>query len=58
MRSSVFLTQSAFLPSKSAWDTETEKGTQTVNAIVLVELSGKDSNVVLDEQSERYVIES
>eukprot|EP00980_Cylindrotheca_fusiformis_P000312 scaffold73_cov118-Cylindrotheca_fusiformis.AAC.8 len=43
-----------FQRTNSAWDTETDKGTQTVNAIVLVELSRKDTNVVLDEQSERW----
>ena len=38
----------------SAWDNETDKGTQTVNAIVLVELDDKGADVVLDETSERW----
>lgn len=37
----------------SAWDTPEEKGTQTVNAIVLVELGGGHNDIVLDAQSER-----
>ena len=40
-------------PSISAWDTAKEKGTQTVNAIVLVELGGDDNDIVLDAQSEQ-----
>lgn len=48
-----------FFPT-SAWDTEEEKGTQTVNAIVLVDLKysgdGENNNndVLLDKTSERY----
>lgn len=45
-----------FFPT-SHWDTEAEKGTQTVNCVVLVEISqlpGATSNVTLDNQSERY----
>ena len=37
----------------SAWDTSEEKGTQTVNAIVLVELGGENNDIVLDAQSEQ-----
>jgi colanic acid biosynthesis protein WcaH len=33
----------------SNWDTETEKGTQTVNAVVLVELNDAEAVVILDE---------
>mmetsp|Transcript_16867 Transcript_16867/g.34722 ORF Transcript_16867/g.34722 Transcript_16867/m.34722 type:complete len:242 (+) Transcript_16867:63-788(+) len=40
-----------FFPT-SNWDTETEKGTQTVNAIVLVELNSVGVDVELDDQSE------
>jgi len=40
-----------FFPT-SHWDTDTEKGTQTVNPIVLVELNKAGANVVLDETSE------
>lgn len=45
-----------FFPS-SAWDTETEKGTQTVNAIVLIVLPDPDSqkyDILLDKTSERF----
>ena len=42
-----------FFPT-SAWDNDTDKGTQTVNAIVLVELNDKGADVVLDETSERW----
>jgi ADP-ribose pyrophosphatase YjhB (NUDIX family) len=42
-----------FFPT-SHWDTETEKGTQTVNPIVLVELNKAGADVVLDETSERW----
>ena len=42
-----------FFPT-SHWDTDTEKGTQTVNPIVLVELNGAGANVQLDETSEQY----
>ncbi|CAJ1960083.1 unnamed protein product [Cylindrotheca closterium] len=42
-----------FFPA-SAWDSQEEKGTQTVNAIVLVELGGDDNDIVLDAQSERW----
>lgn len=38
----------------SNWDTETEKGTQTVNPIVLVELEKPGVDVKLDDTSERY----
>ena len=41
-----------FFPT-SAWDTETEKGTQTVQPIVLVKVQGF-SDIVLDKTSERY----
>ncbi len=40
-----------FFPT-SNWDTETQKGTQTVNAIVLVELQGVGEEIALDETSE------
>ena len=40
-----------FFPT-SNWDTETEKGTQTVNAIVLVELQGVGEEIALDDTSE------
>lgn len=40
-----------FFPT-SHWDTPTEKGTQTVNAIVLVELNDAGADVNLDETSE------
>ncbi|OEU21961.1 hypothetical protein FRACYDRAFT_223215 [Fragilariopsis cylindrus CCMP1102] len=40
-----------FFPT-SNWDTETEKGTQTVNAIVLVELNNTGADVNLDDTSE------
>ena len=51
-----------FFP-KSRWDDETSQGTQTVNPIVLVEISNdnedgqqndSDTNIRLDEQSENY----
>mmetsp|Transcript_1948 Transcript_1948/g.3020 ORF Transcript_1948/g.3020 Transcript_1948/m.3020 type:complete len:233 (-) Transcript_1948:840-1538(-) len=42
-----------FFPT-SNWDTETEKGTQTVNPIVLVELEKPGVDVTLDDTSERY----
>ena len=44
-----------FFPT-SHWDTETEKGTQTVNCVVLVEItqSGTNATVTLDNQSEQY----
>ena len=40
-----------FFPT-SNWDTKTEKGTQTVNPIVLVELNDVDADVKLDDTSE------
>jgi colanic acid biosynthesis protein WcaH len=40
-----------FFPT-SNWDTENEKGTQTVNAIVLVELDSVGVDVALDDTSE------
>ena len=40
-----------FFPT-SNWDTETEKGTQTVNAMVLVELQGVGEEISLDDTSE------
>ena len=43
-----------FFPT-SHWDTETEKGTQTVNAVVLVEITAKgQDDVKLDNTSEQY----
>lgn len=44
-----------FFPT-SAWDTETEQGTQTVNPIVLIVLpeDGKSQDVLLDRTSERF----
>ena len=42
-----------FFPT-SHWDTATEKGTQTVNAVVLVELSDPGADVKLDETSEEW----
>jgi len=42
-----------FFPT-SHWDTETVKGTQTVNPIVLVELNERGADVKLDETSEEY----
>jgi hypothetical protein len=42
-----------FFPT-SHWDTETEKGTQTVNPIVLVELNQAGADVKLDETSEQW----
>lgn len=41
-----------FFPT-SHWDTPTEKGTQTVNPVVLVELEKQGAEVVLDETSEK-----
>lgn len=41
-----------FFPT-SNWDTDTEKGTQTVNPIVLVELNDVDADVRLDDTSEQ-----
>lgn len=41
-----------FFPT-SHWDTEMEKGTQTVNAVVLVEIHKADTYVKLDDTSER-----
>lgn len=38
----------------SNWDTDTDKGTQTVNPIVLVELETPGADVKLDKTSERY----
>jgi ADP-ribose pyrophosphatase YjhB (NUDIX family) len=40
-----------FFPT-SNWDNETDKGTQTVNPIVLVELNDVDADVKLDDTSE------
>jgi 8-oxo-dGTP pyrophosphatase MutT (NUDIX family) len=40
-----------FFPT-SHWDTPTEKGTQTVNLVVLVEMTTPGGDVVLDETSE------
>jgi 8-oxo-dGTP pyrophosphatase MutT (NUDIX family) len=42
-----------FFPT-SHWDTETLKGTQTVNLIVLVELEEAGADVVLDDTSEQW----
>lgn len=42
-----------FFPT-SHWDTETEKGTQTVNAVVLVEILRSEEDVKLDNTSEQY----
>ena len=42
-----------FFPT-SHWDTDTEKGTQTVNPIVLVELQTPGADVVLDDTCERW----
>lgn len=41
-----------FFP-RSSWDIENEKGTQTVNVVVLVELK-EGSQIILDNTSERY----
>ena len=41
-----------FFPT-SAWDTETGKGTQTVQPIILVKLQ-KGAEIILDKTSERY----
>lgn len=40
----------------SSWDTETDKGTQTVNPIVLVEMkaAAAEQDIKLDNQSETY----
>jgi hypothetical protein len=43
----------SFFSFCSAWDTKEARGTQTVNAIVLVELGDEHADVVLDETSER-----
>mmetsp|Transcript_20773 Transcript_20773/g.21142 ORF Transcript_20773/g.21142 Transcript_20773/m.21142 type:complete len:113 (+) Transcript_20773:521-859(+) len=37
-----------FFPT-SNWDTDTEKGTQTVNAIVLVEMKDTETDLKLDD---------
>mmetsp|Transcript_5081 Transcript_5081/g.7362 ORF Transcript_5081/g.7362 Transcript_5081/m.7362 type:complete len:115 (+) Transcript_5081:334-678(+) len=42
-----------FFPT-SHWDTDTQKGTQTVNPIVLVELDQPGVEIQLDETSENY----
>jgi len=42
-----------FFPT-SHWDTDSEKGTQTVNAVVLVEITHDESDVKLDNTSEQY----
>ena len=42
-----------FFPT-SNWDTKTEKGTQTVNPIVLVELNDENADVKLDDTSEEW----
>lgn len=42
-----------FFPT-SHWDTPTEKGTQTVNPIVLVEVTTPGADVKLDDTSEQY----
>jgi colanic acid biosynthesis protein WcaH len=42
-----------FFPT-SHWDTTTQKGTQTVNPIVLVELETHGADVVLDETCEQW----
>ncbi|KAG7343203.1 NUDIX hydrolase domain-like protein [Nitzschia inconspicua] len=42
-----------FFPT-SNWDTDTEKGTQTVNPIVLVELNDEGADVKLDDTSEEW----
>jgi ADP-ribose pyrophosphatase YjhB (NUDIX family) len=41
-----------FFPT-SAWDTDTEKGTQTVQPIILVKVQ-KGAEIILDNTSERY----
>lgn len=41
-----------FFPT-SAWDTETEKGTQTVQPIVLIKQQ-QFEEIILDETSQRY----
>lgn len=40
--------------SRSSWDTEDEKGTQTVQPIVLVKLENNHTDILLDRTSERY----
>jgi 8-oxo-dGTP pyrophosphatase MutT (NUDIX family) len=45
-----------FFPT-SNWDNETDKGTQTVNPIVLVELNDVDEDVKLDDTSEEVRLE-
>lgn len=40
--------------SRSSWDTEEEKGTQTVQPIVLVKLEKHVNDILLDRTSERY----
>jgi ADP-ribose pyrophosphatase YjhB (NUDIX family) len=45
-----------FFPT-SNWDTESDKGTQTVNPIVLVELNDDDADVKLDDTSEEVRLE-
>lgn len=40
--------------SRSSWDTEEEKGTQTVQPIVLVKLEKNHPEILLDRTSERY----
>jgi len=42
-----------FFPT-SHWDTDTEKGTQTVNPIVLVELEEEGADIKLDDTSEEW----
>ena len=47
-----------FFPT-SAWDTDTQKGTQTINAVVLIELPSPEVNddkytVKLDQTSEQF----
>lgn len=42
-----------FFPT-SSWDTDKEKGTQTVQPIVLVKLENNNTEILLDRTSERY----
>ena len=42
-----------FFPT-SSWDTDNEKGTQTVQPIVLVKLESNNTDILLDRTSERY----
>jgi len=42
-----------FFPT-SSWDTDAEKGTQTVQPIVLVKIETNHSDILLDRTSERY----